>query len=359
MTDQTARRLLIVSDTLTGGIGECVHRQAAWFTARGWQVKVAAPAGEAAARPLSGHIALTLPKTVRDARAVTRSSRQVRELRRNLHPTVVHCHGARSFAVTRLSGLAAPYVTLHTIDRVSSDPVGYGALRRPALAALSMLAARAFAVFPGAPPGWTFLPHASGRLPDLTQLGPPKAASPTFLWVGRLSEPKRPDLFVQAMGALAARRTGVLGLMAGSGPQADAVRAQIDESRAPVKMLGQVDDLAPLLDQAWAVVVLAHSEGVPFALQEAMWVGRAIVASALPGARWLLGTDSTGGSLVDTYQDAATALERLCDSGEAAGAGRAAAGRIRDLLGPDDPWAAVEEAYLRGLQRKWRVARTA
>ncbi|MHB8330233.1 MAG: glycosyltransferase, partial [Acidimicrobiales bacterium] len=200
--------------------------------------------------------------------------------------------------------------------------------------------------------GWEFLPHASGRLATLGRLPPPTASDPTFLWIGTLNERKRPDLFVATMAALGGLRPGVRGLMAGTGPLGPAITQQIDREGAPVELMGQVADISALLRQAWAVVLLSETEGVPFALQEAMWAGRSIVASSLPGNRWLVGAQGQGGSLVDTVDGALSALLPLCERHHASRAGELAAARIRLLLGPDDPWPAVERAYGHAAQQR-------
>jgi glycosyltransferase involved in cell wall biosynthesis len=187
-------------------------------------------------------------------RGLIRAARAIRAARRSIHADVVHCHGARSFAAARLVGPA--YVTLHGVSEVSSDPRGYGRVRRAGLRVLPHLATRAFSVRPEVPPNWEFTPHASDRLAAMDRLGPPTAPTPTFLWIGRLDEPKRPDLFVRAMAALGTGR----GLIAGSGPMAGDVARLIEATHAPVELLGHRGDITELLEQAWAVVMLSDHE---------------------------------------------------------------------------------------------------
>lgn len=347
--DGIQRRLLVVSDTLAGGTGAAVLGHAQWFVDHGWQVAVAAPDGEEESVVVPGHRTVDMPVTVRHMAGVLRAARAVRQVASDFHPDVVHCHGARSFAIARLADRRAPFVTLHSISPVSSDPLGYARLRRPALALVPAVAARAFAVRPDAPRGWEFLPHASPRLTRLAQLPPPSAPMPTFLWIGRLDEPKRPDLFVSAMAALADRRPGVRGLVAGSGPLQAAVAGQIEDSGAPVTLLGHVDDISGLLLEAWAVVLFSDAEGVNFALEEAMWAGRPVVGSAIPGTAWLVGPHREGGAALDTIEEAVEVLLELCHFDRACALGHGAADRIRRLLTPEDPWPAVERAYRRHL----------
>ena len=337
-------RLLVVSDSLTGGLGVAVASHSAWFVDHGWSVEVAAPPAEDGAR-VAVPRPVPMPVTVRDVGGVFRAARSVRRIRAAFRPDVVHCHGARSFLVARLSGWSAPFVTIHGINPVSTDPPGYRLLRRPGLVAMSVVARRAFAVYPDPPAGWRFLPHASSRLRNLEALPGPDSPEPSFLWVGSFDEPKRPDLFIEAIASVAARRPGVLGLMAGSGTRRPWVEGLIARTGAPVRLLGQVADIDSLLRQAWGVVLLSNAEGVPFALEEAMWAARAVVASRLAGTEWLAGTNNEGASLVDTAAQAADALLSLCDLTQARRAGKSNAEQIRQLLRPDDPWPAVASAY--------------
>lgn len=342
--------MLVVSDTLSGGTGATAARHAQWFSHKGWDVEVAAPEDEEAALSLPCHRPIPMPGSIRQAGDVLRAASAIRAVCRRMRPDVVHCHGARSFLITRLVCRRAPFVTLHSISAVSSDPHGYAAARMLGLTVLPPVAATAFSARPDCPPGWRFLPHASDRLLRLDRLPPPTAPSPTFLWVGRLDEPKRPDLFVSALAALARRRPAARGLMAGTGPLHDAVGEQIRRSDAPIDLLGHVSDISPLLLRAWAVVLLSDAEAVNFALQEGMWTGRAVVGSPLAGIRWLVGSPAGGGALVGDPDDTVKALDDLCDIEFAKRTGAAAADRIRSILGPDDPWPAVERAYQ--LQRR-------
>jgi glycosyltransferase involved in cell wall biosynthesis len=340
---RTPRRLLVVADNLIGGLGGAAIRHVEWFRSEGWVVQLAAPVGEPNGLTVDGHIPVAIPRTVRSGRGLLRAARQLRRLRRTFRPDIVHCHGARSFVVSRLSGGRAPFVTLHAIQPISSDPRGYQRVRVLGLSAVPLAAAGAFSVFPDPPRGWVFTPHASHRLSSLPRLGRPTGTRPTFLWMGALDEPKQPELFVRAMAGLGLRRPDVCGLMAGSGPLADRLADLVAATGAPVQLLGHRSDLQNLLSESWAVVLFSGSEGIPFSLEEAMWAGRTVVCSTLVGTCWLVGDD--GGLLADDETSAVDVLERLCDRAETERLGEAAAERIRQLLKPDDPWPIIDRAY--------------
>jgi glycosyltransferase involved in cell wall biosynthesis len=233
------RRLLIVADTLAGGLGEAAAAHRDWFAGRGWEVRVAAPVGEPGAVTVGDHVPVDLPVTARDLRGQWRAGGQIRALAHEFEPDIVHCHGARCFAATRLriGGVSrdprrVPWVTLHGSPDMTFDPRGYAIVRRLGVATIPKLAGRAVSVAPDVPDGWLFAPSASRRLRQWDRLGPSTAEVPTFLWLGRLGEPKQPEVFVRALASLAARVPSAVGLMAGIGPLASAVESLIASTGA-------------------------------------------------------------------------------------------------------------------------------
>lgn len=285
-----------MADALEGGLAAVVSAQRRWFEAHGWDVEVLDPVA---------------PSRFLDVRALWRAGRR---LRAHADGRVLHCHGMRT-AAAALSARVRPFVTVHGAGALRSDPLGNHLLRRLGLLALPRLTADAFTAAPELR-GWRFLPHASPRLASLDRLPFPSGSTPVLAWIGRLGEPKRPSEFVAAV-----RRADAIGVVA-----ADGELPGMDNR-------GWLDDPAPVLAEAWAVVLYSDYEAVPFALQEAMWCGRPVVASPLPGVRWLAG------------DDVATTVTPYLSCTAAAEAGERAARRVRTLLSPDDPWAAIAAAY--------------
>lgn len=253
--------------------------------------------------------------------------------------------------VARLSGGKSVFVTLHGVHPGPKEHISYSVLRRPGLVLCARLARGAFSVFPDAPAGWTFLPHASPRLKEWSGHLPFVGEHPTFLSLGALESRKRHDRFVDAMALLCRTVPTARGVIAGAGPLRDTLARHISARGAPVELVGHVPDARALIEQAWAVVCTSESEGVPFSLQEAMWLGRGVVSSLLPGAAWLVGTPPVGGRLAGSVPDIAAALGALSDLETAVTCGGAAAERVRTILGPDDPWPTVEGLYLAALGR--------
>lgn len=336
-------RLLIVADSLEGGLGAVARRQLEWFLAAGWEVGlVARGASELAEEPRLARFEIPLPRQALALRASLHAARLIRRVTHSFTPDVIHCHGLRSFGLVALAGRRA-FVTLHGSGSLPGE-AWYSLARGGRALALRLtpsVARLAVSTQPGLT-RWTFLPHAS---PMLSQLEPrpcpDDAEEPLFLWVGRLEPPKSPDLFVHAI-ALAARRTPLRGAVAGSGSLEDSMRLLASDLKAPVDFLGHCDDLATLYERSRAVALFSRFEGLPLAVEEAMWVGRPVVATRLPGTEWLIGDT---GFLVDDVSDAVEAFVALTKQTVAESLGRAGSIRVRELVKEDSPWLYLEARY--------------
>ena len=335
------RSLLICSDSLEGGLGAVVRRHAEWFSGRSWTVDVASGGRAPEAGLAARYTSLPMPSTARRLDRMASAAMALRGLIRVTRPEVVHCHGLRSLLIARLARWQAPFVTLHTLGTTPDDPPGYATVRRWALRTVPMVAAAAFSASPGAPASWSFVPHASPRLARLDRLAfPPASTVPTFLWVGRMDLVKRAEVFVRAIAELHSKQP-VRGLIAGDGPTRPSIEALIRQLHAPIELLG-ITDPEPLLAESWGLGLFSTSEALTFAIQEAMWAGRAVVCSPIPGPAWLVGDD---GLLAGDVAAAVTAFQRLCDHATAAALGEQASVRVRSLISPDDPWPFMEAAY--------------
>ncbi len=147
------------------------------------------------------------------------------------------------------------------------------------------------------------------------------------LYVGRLSAEKNLSTLVRA-AALVQRRLPVRLVMAGSGPQEGALRAEAAAAGVSVEFLGVVSHrhLPPVYASADAFVLASFTEGHPKVLLEAMSCGIPCVVSDCPGNRSLV-TDGETGLLFDSRRpdQLSACLERvLTDAGLAATLGKAA-----------------------------------
>ena len=140
------------------------------------------------------------------------------------------------------------------------------------------------------------------------------AGAPVVLFVGRLVEHKDVPTLLRAAARL--RDRGVCVLLAGDGPLAPALQADIDrlDLRGRVRLLGQRDDTAALMRLSDMVVLPSVSEGLSNVIIEAMMQGLPVIASRVGGNVELVGHDATG-LLFEAGDDAglAESLARLLD----------------------------------------------
>jgi glycosyltransferase involved in cell wall biosynthesis len=100
-------------------------------------------------------------------------------------------------------------------------------------------------------------------------------------WVGRLSQEKGIDVFVDAVARLADH--GILGCVVGDGVERDRARAQADRVGARILWKGMIP-LASRLAPAFDVFVQSsRTEGTPIALLEAIAAGIPVVATRVGG----------------------------------------------------------------------------
>ena len=107
----------------------------------------------------------------------------------------------------------------------------------------------------------------------------------------------------------------------------------VQELRAPVELLGQAD-ATDVLRRSWAFALFARSEGTPLAVMEAMWAGRTVVGSPVPGIELLVGETGTIAGSVDAAADAFVRI--ASDRDWTTRQGLAAAERVRGLVGAVD-----------------------
>ncbi|MFI7589354.1 glycosyltransferase family 4 protein [Spongisporangium articulatum] len=305
-----ARRVLLVAGHATGGIGAHVASLARGLPETGWAPTVFTSALTASRFDFgAGAMVVTgwsgapsaLPRTVRALR------------RRALRADVVHAHGHQA-------GLLAT-ATVATIPRA----------RRP-----KVVVSWHNAVLPGARlPTWPAAlwaqrwqaRHAdlvTGASSDLVgtaegcgaraaQLAP-VAAQPfrpgtrteradgrrVVLTVSRLARQKNLESLVLAAEQVAKSFPGFVWQVAGDGDEEirHFLEQVIEDSQAPVELLGARDDVPDLLASADVFVLPSLWEARSLAVQEAMGAGLPIVATDVGGLPDLVGIDGQAGVLV-------------------------------------------------------------
>lgn len=154
----------------------------------------------------------------------------------------------------------------------------------------------------------------------------PLADENLIVGVGRLSEPKRPDIFVNVIAQLAAevkkaRHTKASGgwqakplraVWCGDGPLRSEIERQIDQYglHENVKLLGFRHDVQHWIEKASCFVLTSDHEGSPNVLAEAMAIGTPIISTDCSfGPSELLGDDRGRLAVVGDEQSLVDAIK--------------------------------------------------
>jgi glycosyltransferase involved in cell wall biosynthesis len=247
------------------------------------------------------------PRPWRDAAAVLRLRAGLNARR----PDVVHAHGVRAGAFAALAiamlprrGTPALAVTVH-----NAPPAGragrtvYSLLERICarradivLCASADLLARLRAR--GAPAAEQFdVPARPTPTPAAADVAAARTdvmgeRRPVVLAVARLAPQKGLDVLIDAAARWRDRDPQPRTVIAGDGPLAVDLRAQASRTSADVVFLGVRDDVPALLEVADVVVVPSRWEARALIIQEAMALGRPIVATRVGGTPDLTGADA-------------------------------------------------------------------
>jgi glycosyltransferase involved in cell wall biosynthesis len=286
----------------SGGIGRHVRTLAAAMHARDIGISICAPAESIARLGLDRLDAdvVAAPLGATGPRAIHVARRQLRQVTRGAD--VVHAHGLRAGAECAAFGPARPLVvTWHNAPPGGRlGQLGHRVLSRYVarsadltLAASEDLAAAARAAGARAV-RTTFVtaPALPGPTRDPRELRAELGAGdrPVVLAVGRLHQQKRFDVLVDAASDWPPGTDAPLVLIAGDGPERDALRARIAASGAPVRLLGPREDVADLLAVADVVALPSAWEARSLVAQEALRTGVPLVTTAVGGMPSLVGS---------------------------------------------------------------------
>lgn len=336
-------RVLQVLGSSAGGVGRHVGQISAALgapaaappralPAAGVEVRVAGPESVRALVVTAPHVTFT-PVEIAD-RPRPGDLGTVRALRRLASSCdVLHAHGLRAGALAVLAVRSMPrrqrprtVVTLHNL------PVGSRAVRAVS-AVLEMIVARGAdevlgvsgdlvdlarhrgarhaerALVPAPPGAAAADAPAPGAVRGAVRAGLGLVAEDRLLvTVGRLAPQKGLDTLCAAASQLLVTAPGVrfVWAVAGDGPLASTVSADIARRDVPVRLLGARTDAMDLMTAADVVVSTAVWEGQPLGLQEALRAGAAVVATDAGGTREVTGDAA---ALVPVGDAAALATE--------------------------------------------------
>jgi glycosyltransferase involved in cell wall biosynthesis len=165
-------------------------------------------------------------------------------------------------------------------------------------------------------PERTAIVPGSGVNLERFQSQPVPRGAPTFLLVGRMLVEKGVREFVQAAHSVRQRhpqaRFWLLGGIDGSSSAIPRAELEAWVKQGIVEWPGEVDDVRGHIAAASVVVLPSYREGLPRSVLEAMAVGRAVVATDVPGCRETV-VAGRNGYLVPVRDSAAlaVAMEKL------------------------------------------------
>ena len=164
------------------------------------------------------------------------------------------------------------------------------------------------------PPGLTI-----GVLPDKEEARNALKLTPGSLkcaFIGRVTQIKRPDRFLDVVSEIESRGLDVEFFIAGDGELLENCRARIATEDLPVKVLGWQSNIEKVLSAADIVVLTSDNEGTPLSLIQA-GMARLPVVSTRVGSVPEVVLDGVTGIITNLdVQEIADALEKLAKSAE-------------------------------------------
>lgn len=365
----TGRRVLQVLGSSAGGVARHVAQVSQALAARGDHVVVAGPAALApVVAPTSGTPGAVAfaPVEIADRPHPADLGAAIRLASLARSADVVHAHGLRAgalavLAVRARSVLPGPrpriVVTLHNL------PVGGRAIgavsevlgRVVALGADDVLGVSgdlvALSRAQGATRAERALVPAPARPSPSVDAATTRAAlgvdpqDDLVVTVARLAPQKGLTTLVDAALAAATRRPRLRWLVAGDGPLHAEVAARAAALGAPVELLGRRSDVAELMAAADVVASTAVWEGQPIAVQEALGLGAALVATDAGGTREVTGEAAVLVPVGDGAALGAAVADILADDDRRAALRAAAAERAGELPTLADVLAQLDRVY--------------
>ena len=256
---------------------------------------------------------------------------------RSFKPHVIHTHTAKAGFLGRIASVVSlqPSIRVHTFHGHLLN--GYfGPIKRT----LVVLAEKSLAIFTdellavGEKVRQDLL-HAGigksekfGLMPPGLQIGalPDKNNSrelfdlPTeqlqCAFIGRVTQIKRPDRFLDVVAEIKKRRVNLGFFMAGDGELLEQCRERIARENLPVKVLGWQSDIERVLSAADIVVLTSDNEGTPLSLIQA-GMARLPVVTTNVGSVPEVVLDGTTGIITNLgVNEIANALEKLVNSND-------------------------------------------
>jgi glycosyltransferase involved in cell wall biosynthesis len=130
-------------------------------------------------------------------------------------------------------------------------------------------------------------------------------------YIGRVTQIKRPDRFLDVVSEIKKRNTSLDFFMAGDGELLEACRERIIAENLPVKVLGWQSNIEKVLSVADIVVLTSDNEGTPLSLIQAGMAGLPVVSTNVGSVPEVVLNNATGLITSLDVQEIADALEKL------------------------------------------------
>ena len=259
---------------------------------------------------------------------------------RDFKPHIIHTHTAKAGFLGRIASIVSfqPSIRVHTFHGHLLN--GYfGALKRR----LVIIAERLLALFThellavgdkvrqdllavgiGSSKKFGLMPPGLeiGLLPNKKESQESYSLSTTTLqcaFIGRVTQIKRPDRFLDVVSEIKRRGVEVEFYMAGDGELLEICRERIVREHLPVKVLGWQSDIERVLAAADIVVLTSDNEGTPLSLIQAGMAGLPVVTTRVGSVPEVVLDGITGIITSLNVQKIADALEKLANSSDLRG----------------------------------------
>ena len=130
-------------------------------------------------------------------------------------------------------------------------------------------------------------------------------------FIGRVTQIKRPDRFLDVVSEIKKRNTSLDFFMAGDGELLEACRERIIAENLSVKVLGWQSNIEKVLSAADIVVLTSDNEGTPLSLIQAGMAGLPVVSTNVGSVPEVVLDNATGLITSLDVQEIADALEKL------------------------------------------------
>jgi glycosyltransferase involved in cell wall biosynthesis len=158
-----------------------------------------------------------------------------------------------------------------------------------------------------------------GKLPDKMDAQNSYGLSTQNLqcaFVGRVTQIKRPDRFLDVVSEIKERGIGIEFFMAGDGELLESCRVRIAGEKLPVEVLGWQSKIEKVLAAADIVILTSDNEGTPLSLIQAGMAGIPVVSTRVGSVPEVVLDGVTGIITSLNVQEIADALENLAQSAE-------------------------------------------